>query len=74
MVNKGLSKQVRINLAKTTMEETEEIALAACAAGVPISEIHIRRLPQRLTLRDSSIAGHVIYIGGLGIPVTVKLY
>lgn len=74
MVNKGLLEQVRTNIAKTIMEETEEIALAACAAGVPISDMHIGGWPHRLTLRDSSIVGQILYIGGLGIPVTVKLY
>lgn len=74
MVNKGLLEQARKNLAQTIFEETEEIALAACAAGVPISDMHIRSWPHRLTLRDSSIVGHVLYIGGLGIPITVKLY
>lgn len=74
MVNKGLLEQVRKNIAQAITEDTEEIALAACAAGVPISDMHIRSLPHRLTLRDSSIVGQVLYIGGLGVPITVKLY
>jgi len=74
MVNKGLFDQTRDKIARIIVEETDELALAVMAAGVPTSELHVRNLPQNLTLLDKSLVGHVLYIGGLGVPITVKLY
>ena len=74
MVNKGLFEQVRDQIIKTVTEDLEEVALAAMAAGVPASDIKIDAVSPYLTGYDRNIWGQIIFIGGLGIPITVKLY
>ena len=74
MVNKGLIDQIRDQIARTIATDSDEIILAALAAGVPMSDIKLGEFHPYTFPGDTSFVGLVIWIGGYGAPVTVKLY
>lgn len=74
MVNKGLIDQIRDQVAKIIAADSDEIILAALAAGVPMSDIELGEFHPYTFPGDTSFVGLVIWIGGYGAPVTVKLY
>ncbi|NAZ55478.1 hypothetical protein GL177_19385 [Vibrio toranzoniae] len=79
MVNKGLIDQIRDQIARTIATDSDEIILAALAAGVPMSDIKLGDIklgefhPYTFP-GDTSFVGLVIWIGGYGAPVTVELH
>lgn len=74
MVNKGLIDQIRDQIVRTIATDSDEIILAALAAGVPMSDIKLGEFHPYTFPGNTSFVGHVIWIGGYGAPVTVKLY
>ncbi|MEZ9372127.1 hypothetical protein AB4235_05535 [Vibrio cyclitrophicus] len=74
MVNKGLIDQIRDQINRAIATDSDEIILAALAAGVPMSDIKLGEFHPYTFPGDTSFVGLVIWIGGYGAPVTVKLY
>lgn len=74
MVNKGLLEQIRDKIARAIAEDSDEIILAALAAGVPMSDIRLGEFHPYTYPGDISFVGLVIWIGGYGAPVTVELH